>query len=270
MRHRSRFQAISAIRLAVSFALALVAVQWALCSDAFAVLTAKANHDHITIDFGYHGSTVTVRGEADEGVDLVVKITSPDGHQTMKKKGKVGGLLWMNVGSLSFEKTPNLYEVFSTRKLDDILVADERVRYVIGYEALETHVEVKPTASKQENATWFGEFVNFKESLNLYTVSSGSIETKNLANGRQEYFLTTNWPHQAPPGEYAVTVFAVKDGKVSEQADCKVHVEQVGVVKTLASMARDSAVFYAVLSIGVALSAGFGVGMILRKGGGSH
>jgi uncharacterized protein (TIGR02186 family) len=264
MRYRSR------VKLAVSSPLLLVVVQCALCSDAFAALTAKANHDHITIDFGYHGSTVTVRGEADEGVDLVVKITSPDGRQTMNKKGKVGGFLWMNVGSLSFERAPNLYEVFSTRKLDDILIADERVRHVIGYEALETHVEVKPAASEQENARWFREFVNFKESSNLYAVSWGRIETKNLANGRQEYLLATNWPHQAPPGEYTVTVFAVKDGKICEQAECKVHVEQIGLVKSLASMARDSAVFYAVLSIGVALSAGFGVGMILRKGGGSH
>ncbi len=270
MRHRSRLQVVSAIRLAVSFALALVAVQWALCSDAFAVLTAKANHDRISIDFAYHGSTVSVRGEADAGADLVVKITSPDGHQVMKKKGKVAGLLWMNVGSLSFEKTPNLYEVFSTRKLDEMLSAGDRSTHVIGYKALEEHVGVDPTGSEQEKARWFREFVNFKESSNLYTESWGRIETKALANGRQEYLLMTNWPHQAPPGDYAVTVFAVKDGKVSEQAGCKVHVEQVGVVKTLASMARDSAAFYAILSIGVALSAGFGVGMILRKGGGSH
>ena len=41
-------------------------------------------------------------------------------------------------------------------------------------------------------------------------------------------------------------------------------------VKTLATMAKDSAAIYGFLSIGIALSAGFGVGMIFRKGGGSH
>jgi hypothetical protein len=44
----------------------------------------------------------------------------------------------------------------------------------------------------------------------------------------------------------------------------------VGMVKTLATMARDSAVFYGFLSVGIALGAGFGVGMIFRKGGGAH
>jgi uncharacterized protein (TIGR02186 family) len=259
----------STMKLAATL-LVLGATQWALLGDAFAAITAKANHDHIAIDFSYHGSTVTVRGESEAGVDLVVKITSPDGHQTMNRKGKVAAILWMNVGSLTFAKAPNLYEVFSTRKLDEILSPEERAAHVIGYDALEAHVEIDPAGSAQEKAKWFREFVAFKESSKLYTVGSEPIETKRLANGRQQYMLSTRWAHQAPPGEYTVAVYAIEEGRVSETAECKVHVEQTGIVKTLASMARDSAALYAILSIGIALSAGFGVSMVLRKGGGAH
>jgi hypothetical protein len=35
-------------------------------------------------------------------------------------------------------------------------------------------------------------------------------------------------------------------------------------------MAKNSAAFYGFLSVGAALGAGFGVGMIFRKSGGSH
>jgi hypothetical protein len=49
-----------------------------------------------------------------------------------------------------------------------------------------------------------------------------------------------------------------------------VRVEQVGVVKALASMARDSAALYGIVSIAIALGAGFGVGLIAKKGGGAH
>ena len=237
---------------------------------ANATLTAKANHDHITIDFFYHGSTVGVKGIADAGTDLVVKITSPEGHQMLKKKGKVAGALWMNVGTLSFEATPNLYEVFSTKKLDDILSLDERNKYVIGYDALKNHVEVKPVANNEEKTTWFNEFVKFKEDSRLYLTSSEGLNTTPAANGLQDYFIQTQWPYQAQPGDYLVTVYAVKDGKVIEQAESKVNVEQIGLVKTLATMAANSPAIYGFLSIGVALGAGFGVGMIFRKGGGAH
>lgn len=62
----------------------------------------------------------------------------------------------------------------------------------------------------------------------------------------------------------------MKNSKIVEQAQSKVNVEQVGMVKTLATMAKNNAAVYGFLSIGVALFAGFGVSMVFRKGGGSH
>jgi uncharacterized protein (TIGR02186 family) len=238
--------------------------------SASAMLTAKANHDHITIDFFYHGSTVGVKGLSDAGRDLVIKITSPEGEQVMKQKGKVAGVLWMNVGSLKFEKTPNMYELFSTKKIDDILTPEQQKRHTLGYAALADHVEVSPMKNAADKTQWFGEFVKFKEASNLYKTDFGNIELKDLPDGHQEYFIETKWPYQAAPGDYLVSVYAVKNGKVVEQAESHVKVEQIGMVKTLATMAKDSAAIYGFLSIGIALSAGFGVGLIFRKGGGSH
>jgi uncharacterized protein (TIGR02186 family) len=237
---------------------------------AHAMLTAKANHDHITIDFFYHGSTVSVKGLSDPGRDLVIKIASPESHQMMKKKGKVAGTLWMNVGKLAFENTPNLYEVFSTKAIDSILTRDEQQKFVLGYPALANHAEIDPVTNETEKKQWFNEFVKYKEDSNLYVSKESTIETTTLPDGHQQYSVMTQWPYQAAPGEYIVTVYAVKDGKVVEQAESHVKVEQVGMVKTLATMAKNSAAFYGILSVGIALSAGFGVGLIFRKGGGAH
>jgi uncharacterized protein (TIGR02186 family) len=251
-------------------AFAFCILQFAVAGMAQAMLTAKANHDHITIDFFYHGSTVSIRGISEPGVDLVIKITSPEGHQVLKQKGKVAGVLWMNVGQLKFEQTPNFYEVFSTKKVEDILSREEMEKYVIGYPALAKHVEITPVANEEEKARWFDEFVKFKEESKVYTTSAGKIETTMTADGKQEYYILTGWPYQAQPGDYLVSVYAVKDNKVVEQAESKVNVEQIGMVKTLATMAKNSPAIYGFLSIGVALGAGFGVSLVFRKGGGSH
>ncbi len=237
---------------------------------ASAMLTATANHDHITIDFFYHGSTVSIRGTSEPGVDLVIKIASPEGEQVLKQKGKVAGALWMNVGKLKFEQTPNFYEVFSTKKVEDILSREEMEKYVIGYSALAKHVEITPVANEEEKSKWFDEFVKFKEESKVYTTSAGKIETTLNKEGKQDYYILTAWPYQAQPGDYLVSVYAVKDNKVVEQAESKVNVEQIGMVKTLATMAKNNAAIYGFLSIGVALGAGFGVSLVFRKGGGSH
>jgi uncharacterized protein (TIGR02186 family) len=260
----------SKFKSAICFVFALVIFNVSFAEDASAMLTAVANHDHITIDFFYHGSTVSVRGEADPGTDLVIKITDPEGHHVLNKKGKIAGLLWMNVGTFKFEHMPNFYSVHSTKKLEDILSREELNKYVIGYPALERHVEITPVANEEEKAKWFDEFVKFKEDSHVYATSSGKISTTLNNNGRQGYYILTDWPYQAGPGYYQVAVYAVKNKKVVEQAEARVFVEQVGIVKALATMAKNSAAFYGFLSIGIALGAGFGVGMVFRKGGGSH
>lgn len=236
---------------------------------AFAELTATANHDHIKIDFFYHGSSVSVRGVSDPGTDLIVKITSPEGHHMLKKKGKVAGFLWMNIGDLKFEHVPNLYAVHSTRALDEILSEDEMDRHVIGYSALERHIEITPADSVEERNKWFTEFLRFKQSSNLYTTSSGKLSVKEQ-DGMQSYYVLLDWPYQATPGEYTVTVYAAKDRKVVDKAETKVFVEQVGIVETLSSMAKKNGALYGFISIMAALGAGFGVGMVFRKGGGAH
>jgi hypothetical protein len=47
-------------------------------------------------------------------------------------------------------------------------------------------------------------------------------------------------------------------------------VELTGIVALLAKMSADNRTLYGIISIVVAVGAGFGVGMIFKKGGGSH
>jgi hypothetical protein len=236
---------------------------------ARAELTAKANHDHITVDFLYHGSSVSVRGVADPDVDLIIKIASPDGHEALKEKGKKAGVLWMNVGTLEFENAPKLYEIFSTKPARELLTPEEADRYSLGYTALARHVEIKPVASQAEKEKWFGEYLKYKEDGKLYARTVGQI-TFAQKDGKRTYYINTPWPYQAAPGEYLATVYAVKNGRVVETAESKVLVEQVGSVRYLATMAKSHGALYGLLSILAALGAGFAVGLVFRKGGGSH
>lgn len=253
----------------LAFLFLIAAFLLAFTYEARAELTATANHDHIKIDFLYHGSTLSIRGVSDPGTDLIVKITSPEGHQVLKKKGKTAGLLWMNVGELKFEKTPNFYSVHSTKKIEDILSGDEMDKYVLGYPALKRHIEISPVSGEQDKEKWLNEFIKFKEASKMFTTTTGKMSTT-MDGGKQHYYILTEWPYQAPPGNYLVTVYSVKDKKILEQAEAPVMVEQAGLIKTLSGMAKNNAGLYGILSIIAALAAGFGVGMVFRKGGGAH
>jgi len=245
------------------------ALLFLMTGTASAALTIAANHDRLKIDFFYHGSTVNFTGISDHGTDLIIKIAAPGGHQLLRKKGKVAGLLWMNVGELKFDHVPSMYSLHSTKKISDILSGEERDQHLIGYESLARQTDIQPVANESDKTKWFDEFVKYKEASKLYSQSEGDISLSVNA-GEQHYFVSSPWPYQAAPGEYIVTVYAVKDKKVIGTAETKVLVEQAGLVKSFASMAKNSAALYGVISIAAALVAGFGVGLIFRRGGGSH
>jgi hypothetical protein len=162
----------------------------------------------------------------------------------------------MNVGTLKFEKTPNLYFIHSTKKLDEMLNAAEMDRAVIGYRALMNHVEIAPVKDEAEKVAWFKEFVKFKEEQNLYVESFGKIATTTKATGSQEYYILLPWPYQAAPGKYTLTVYAVNGNRLVENAETNVMVEQVGMVKALVGMANNNGALYGILSIGIALRSG--------------
>jgi len=233
-----------------------------------AQLTARANHDHITVDLFYHGSEVSVRGISDPGTDIVVKIESPEGHMVLKKKDKVGGILWMNTGEEDFAHVPEVYFMRSSRAPEEILLQEELDKYVIGYPALEKHITVEPVSGESEKDKWFDEFIKLKESGKLYLSDSGGFELTEK-EGVQSYYTVFDWPYQIKPGDYEVTVYAVKDGRVTETAKAAVDVKQIGVVETLSKMSRENGALYGGLSVLIALAAGFGVGIVF-KGGGSH
>jgi uncharacterized protein (TIGR02186 family) len=237
---------------------------------ASAKLTIKANHDHITVNYNYHGSTVSVKGESDPGVDIIVTLTSSENaHQSLKQKNKVGGIIWMNTATVTLEDLPNVYLQRSSKAPEGILSQEQLESNAIGYDALLHESEISPAANDEEKESLFKDFVKYKEANKLYSVMDGDVTLKE-ENGVQEYYTLVKWPYQAPPGDYSVNVYAVRDGKVMEKAQAAVLVERIGLVKSLTNMAQNNGALYGIIAILIALAAGFGVGLVFRKSGGAH
>jgi uncharacterized protein (TIGR02186 family) len=258
-------------RIVISLIFGVLIWNLAVSGDAWALVTVKTNDAPVKIDSFYHGSAIKVSGLTNPAdADIVIKVSSLEETQRLRKKVKAAGLFWMNGGELKFEHSPSVYFLYSTGKLDDILSQEEMDRYVIGYPALSRHVDITPVANQDEKTRFFNQFVNFKESSHLYAMSPDKI-SRTVKNGKQQYSVELNWPYQAPPDNYLVTVYEIKNKKVIDKAESNIVVKQVGAVKTLNNMASKNGALYGILAVMVALTAGFIVALVFpKKAKGAH
>ncbi len=237
-------------------------------TDVFSA-AVNVSPEHISIDSLYHGSRVLITGEVGADEEVIVKITSEEGKVDLRRKGKKGGVLWMNVGELTIEPVSDVYLLFSTSDINEILNPEQQNRYVIGYDALKKIVSLEPVSDEAEKEKWFDEFIKFKETNNIYGVFPGSIDVISSGEGRK-FRLEAEWPYQAPPREYKVSAYTVKNGLISGESNATLIVEKTGVLKFLSGMAFNNAAVYGVVSIIIALFAGFIVSIIFKGGGGGH
>ncbi len=246
----------------------LAVLALAVLASSASAMTAKANHDDIKIGLTYNGSSVSISGMTDRDVDLIMKITAEDATEKLMRKDKAAGM-WMNVEELTIEHVPEVYYLRSTRDPELILNPEQRNQYVIGYPALKEKIDLQPAKDNAQRTKLLDDFIKYKEDGKVYNVSVGDVDV-NPEDGGESYYTIMDWPYQAPPGQYQVDVYAVKNGQVIDTATSQVLVEQDGVVKSLSDLAKNNGAVYGLAAIGVSVTAGFGVGVVFKGGGGSH
>ncbi len=249
----------------VAVSIMVLAVGIFLGSQAMA-LTCKVSPGKIPISLGYHGTKVSITGEGLTTQDLIVQIYSPPGEEHLKYKGKAGGIFWMKLGTMIFENVPKVYLVYSTKDTHELLSPDTCKELSIGFDSLKKKAVIKSNLKNLDREKWLKELMKFKKVEHLYLEQSGVIK---VDTANHSYSLNIDWPFEAPPGEYIVEVYAVKDGKVVDKAEAKIKDERVGIEEILSHMAFEKPAVYGIIAIVVAIIAGFGVGMVF-KGGGGH
>jgi uncharacterized protein (TIGR02186 family) len=232
-------------------------------------LTCEVTPTQIPINLRYHGAKLTITGQSASNEDLVLKISTAPVDTVMKYKGKAAGLFWMKKGSMDFKGAPVVYLVSSTADLKRILSDTERTQYQLGYDAMAAAVKVEDSDGKPVERKWFDEFVRFKEKEMVYSIQEGTITRKHGEAGNS-FEIVVDWPYQAPPDVYNVELLAVNGGKVVEKAATTFEVQRAGMVAALSAMAVDRAAMYGIMAVVIAMVAGFAVGAIFKKGGGSH
>ncbi|MCW8985248.1 MAG: TIGR02186 family protein [Thermoanaerobaculales bacterium] len=220
----------------------------------------------VTARLFYNGQTLRISGTVPAGHEVAVVIIGKDVSVDLKVKGKVGGVIWANVGDVTIDNVPSLYLAATSPGLGEVAAATPVEGESVGYHALESRCRVSPSGGPDEDHRVFTEFVKLKESQELYAVAEGGVRlTAGSAGGLDctaEFFL----PPDAPVGSFDIRLLAFdrQGGRILATND--LTVEQAGPAAAIAAMARDRGLLYGTLSVFVALAAGLLAGVLFGLG----
>jgi hypothetical protein len=252
------------IRIALNCAMITLIIP--VCS-VFADDDFKLNLSPSTVQISafYNGTTVQVTGQIPAAAEAVVKVSGIGEELHLKKKGKVGGVLWMNTGDVTFENAPNVEMIYMPKAITDI--ESSPVNH-LGLKTLKDKITILP--SGEDKNFLFGEFLKLKQKDGLYTLNEDTIYYGIPKQNVKTVTADITIPTKMKKGTYTVELAVVQDGKELGIATKELTIEQVGFPAQLTKFAFGKPLLYGVLSSLIAIAAGLFTGIVFKGKSGAH
>jgi len=234
-----------------------------LTAQETVVVDLSQNRVEITATFS--GSNIFVFGavkrdapvpEGAGQLDVAIVIEGPLETVTVRKKEKKLGI-WVNTESVEVHEAPSFFTIATTRPLEDMLNEGDRRDYAIGLD-----FAVRPQGPSEEGIESFAEAViRIRQDDGLYSQREGIV---NLTDDTL-FEADISLPANLVEGDYNVRIYLIRDKNIVSDATVGIAVRKAGLEAFLYDLAHDNPLIYGLLSIFVALAAGYGASEIFRR-----
>lgn len=239
----------------------ILALVWLIAAPLAAQeeLVTGLSTDNIALTADFDGSEIFVFGAVrrdgpavpDAGpLDIIITIKGPTHSVTVRRKSWRFGI-WLNTDAVVVREAPTFYAIATTRPLGDLLTETERLRHGIGMDQAVRRVGSHPTMSDTSS---FGDaVVRIREADGLYGVREGGVTLTEDTLFQAHFELPANLTE----GDYDAEFFLVRDQTVISSGATTIRVEKTGIERWLYNLAHDQPLVYGVLSVIMALIAGW-------------
>ncbi len=246
-----------------SLIIAITLIAAPLMAQETVVVDLSQNRVEITAT--YSGSDIFVFGAVKRNtplpagtgpLDVAIVIEGPLETVTVRKKEKKFGI-WVNSESVEVREAPSFFTIATTRPLEDMLNEGDRRDYAIGLD-----FAVRPQGQAEADIETFAEAVTrIREDDGLYSQREGLVNLTEDTLFEADILLPANLVE----GDYTVRVYLIRDKNIVADTSVGITVRKAGLEVWLYDLSRNSPLIYGLLSLLVALVAGYGASEIFRR-----
>ncbi len=221
------------------------------------------------IDIGtfYNGTSITVTGAVPEDSEVIVRFMGAAHEVHTKQKGKVFGIMWMNLQSITFKGAPSVCLVNSAVDLDALAAGSGAAASVASLRLSGIEELISIESENCDRPAAFREFVKLKKSEGLYRELAGNVSYEPASSGSKKFRAEIPIPSRLVAGDYVVEMAAISDGKIVARVQTPVVVKLVGFPALLFELAFGHALLFGILATVIAILAGLAIGLVFQSKG---
>jgi len=216
------------------------------------------NRDEVAITATFDGSDVFIFGAvkrdapAPEGSPLQVIITlaGPSEPVIVRRKERRFGI-WVNTDAVEVDEAPAFYAVATSAPMDEVVTGVEDLRYGISIPQVIRSVGAPDTITNAE--TFTQALIRIRAVSGLYQVLEGEVSIEEDTLFRGQIAL----PSALSEGDYIARIYLTRDGVVLDEYETSIAVYKAGLERWLFEMSRNQPFLYGLMSIAIAISAGW-------------
>ncbi|WP_224825354.1 TIGR02186 family protein [Cognatishimia sp. MH4019] len=223
------------------------------------------SQDEVAINATFDGDDILIFGAVKrekpipngDPLEVIVAVAGPLEPLTVRRKDKRLGI-WINVDAVVIDEAPSFYAVASTGPIEEVLSNTEDLRHKITINRAIRFV------GAPEQITDSGKFtealIRIRKEAELYQTLENNVEL-----AQQTLFRTQiNMPANLVEGGYKTRIFLTRGGEVINTYERIIDVRKVGLERWLYNMAHDTPLLYGLMSLAIAIAAGWGASAVFR------
>ena len=219
--------------------------------------------DTVSIDTNFDGSEILIFGAikrqepipGGKPIEVIVTVAGPSEPVTVRRKEKKLGI-WVNTEAVEVDAAPSFYAVATSTLLGLSLNDTEDLRYRISIPRAIRSVGAPMTIT--DAAAFTEALIRIKKSSDQYQLVEGAVSVDEQTLFRTSIAL----PSALTEGNYATRIFLTRDGTVISEYETSIYVRKVGLERWLFRLSRDNAMLYGLMSLAIAIAAGWGASAV--------
>ncbi len=237
-------------------ALICLVLAWPAAAET---VVAGLSQSSVSITARFEGSEILVYGAVkrdrpgpiEPPLEVVITVEGPATPVVVRRKERRLGL-WMNTEAVEVDRAPSFYAVATTGPLVTALSETEDLRHRI---SIPRAIRSVGATSEAEDAPAFIEaLIRIRQASGAYLVSEGLVELTEETLFRTDVGLPANLTE----GDYKVRIFLTRGGAVVDRLELSIDVRKEGLERWLTNLARNQPLIYGLLSLAIAVVAGWG------------